>query len=276
MDAVAPLYSIGPRRGWRRVDVRELWAYRELLFFFVWRDVKVRYKQTVLGVAWAVVQPVAAMVLFSVIFGRLVGVPSDGVPYPLFAFAGLVPWTFFATALGGAVAGVVGNANLVRKIYFPKFLLPAASVVGGLVDLALALAVLGGLMAYFGVLPGWHALALPAMLLLAVATALGAGLMLAALNVRFRDVQFTMPFLTQMWFFATPVAYPASVVPEPWRTVMAINPMMGVIEGTRWALLGTTAAPVATLAVSSAVALGLVMAGTMLFRQAEGTLADLV
>ena len=276
MDAVAPLHSIAPRRGWRRVDLRELWAYRELLFFFVWRDVKVRYKQTVLGAAWAVVQPVAAMVLFSVIFGRLVGVPSDGVPYPLFAFAGLVPWTFFATALGGAVAGIVSNANLVRKIYFPKLLLPAASVLSGLVDLALALAVLGALMLYFGVVPGWQVLVLPAMLLLAVATALGAGLVLAALNVRFRDVQFTMPFLTQMWFFATPVAYPASVVPEPWRTMMAINPMVGVIEGTRWALLGTTAAPVATLAVSSIVALGLVLSGTMLFRQAEGTLADLV
>jgi lipopolysaccharide transport system permease protein len=258
------------------VDLRELWAYRELLFFFVWRDVKVRYKQTVLGAAWAVVQPVAAMLLFSVIFGRLVGVPSDGVPYPLFAFAGLVPWTFFATALGGAVAGIVSNANLVRKIYFPKLLLPAASVLSGLVDLALALAVLGALMLYFGVVPGWQVLVLPAMLLLAVATALGAGLVLAALNVRFRDVQFTMPFLTQMWFFATPVAYPASVVPEPWRTMMAINPMVGVIEGTRWALLGTTAAPVATLTVSSIVALGLVLSGTMLFRQAEGTLADLV
>jgi lipopolysaccharide transport system permease protein len=276
MDAVAPLYRIRPPRRWRQLRLREAWAYRELLYFFVWRDVKVRYKQTVLGAAWAVLQPLATMVLFSIVFGRLVGVPSDGVPYPLFAFAGLVMWTFFATALGNAAGSVVSNANLIRKIYFPRVLIPASGVIGGLVDLAIAFGVLGALMLWFGVLPTWKVIVLPVLLLLAVVTALGAGLCLAALNALFRDVQYTVPFLVQFWFFATPVAYPSSLVPEPWRTVMAINPMVGVVEGMRWALLGTTTAPLAAICVSTIVAGALLIVGALCFRQLEGTFADRV
>jgi lipopolysaccharide transport system permease protein len=276
MDAVAPLYRIRPPRRWRQLRLRDAWAYRELLYFFVWRDVKVRYKQTVLGAAWAVLQPLATMVLFSIVFGRLVGVPSDGVPYPLFAFAGLVMWTFFATALGNAAGSVVSNANLIRKIYFPRLLIPASSVIGGLVDLAIALGVLAALMLWFGVLPTWKVVVMPVLLLLAVVTALGAGLCLAALNALFRDVQYTVPFLVQFWFFATPVAYPASLVPEPWRTLMAVNPMVGVVEGMRWALLGVATAPLASICVSSIVASALLIVGVLCFRQLEGTFADLV
>jgi lipopolysaccharide transport system permease protein len=276
MDAVAPLYRIRPPRRWRQLGLREVWAYRELLYFFIWRDVKVRYKQTVLGAAWAVLQPLATMVLFSIVFGRLVGVPSDGVPYPLFAFAGLVMWTFFATALGSAAGSVVSNANLIRKIYFPRVLIPASSVIGGLVDLAIALGVLGALMLWFGVLPTWKVIVMPVLLLLAVVTALGAGLCLAALNALFRDVQYTVPFLVQFWFFATPVAYPSSLVPERWRIFLALNPMTGVVEGVRWAVLGTGVFPFPAVLLSGAVAITLLVSGALVFAQIEGTIADRV
>jgi len=271
-----PLYSIRPHRGWRRLALRELWAHRELLGFFVWRDVKVRYKQTVLGIAWAVVQPLATTLLFSLVLGRFVGVPSDGVPYPLFAFVGLVAWTFFATALSQAAGSVVGSANLVQKIYFPRVLVPAACVIGGLVDFALGLGMLAGLMAWFGAVPTWRVLALPLAVLLIVVTALGAGISLAALNVKYRDVRYAVPFLTQFWFFASPVAYPSSVVPEPWRAVMALNPMVGAVEAMRWALLATGPMPWAVVVISALVASLLLIGGMLAFRRFEGTFADVV
>jgi lipopolysaccharide transport system permease protein len=253
-----------------------VWRYRELLYFFVWRDIKVRYRQTALGVAWAVVQPLATMAVFAVVMGRFMGVPSDGVPYPVFAFAALIPWSFFAGGLGAAANSVVGSANLVRKIYFPKLLVPAASVIGGVVDLMLTLGVLGALMAWYGVMPTWRLVALPAMLALALVTALGVGLCLAVVNVHFRDVQYTIPFLILFWFFATPVAYPMSLAPEGWRMLLGLNPMAGVVEGFRWALLGTPGPSPGVLLASSLVAAAFLLTGLVAFRHFEGKFADVV
>lgn len=267
---------IRPSRGWARVDLRELWDYRELLYFLVWRDVKVRYKQTALGVAWAILQPVATMVVFSLFFGRLAGVPSDGVPYPLFSFAALVPWTFFATGLAQAANSLVGSQNLVTKVYFPRLAIPAAAVLSGVVDFALAFLVLLGMMAAYGLPPGPRLLWTVPFLLLALVTALGAGLWLAALNVRYRDVRYVIPFLIQLWLLATPIAYPGSLLEEPWRTVYGINPMVGVVEGFRWALLGTGAPPGPAVAVSALAALALLLGGALYFRRTERTFADVI
>lgn len=267
---------IRPSRGWPRIGLRELWEYRELLYFLVWRDVKVRYKQTVLGAAWAILQPVATMVVFSLFFGRLAGVPSDGVPYPVFSLAALVPWTFFAQGLAQSANSLVGSQNLITKVYFPRLAIPAATVLSGVVDFALAFPVLLGVMAWHGIVPGVRILWLVPLLLLAFVTALGAGLWLSALNVRYRDVRYVLPFLIQLWLFATPVAYPASLLQEPWRTVYGINPMAGVVEGFRWALLGTGPSPGPLLAASTAAALLLLASGILYFRRMERTFADVV
>jgi lipopolysaccharide transport system permease protein len=256
--------------------LHELWNYRELLYFLIWRDVKVRYKQTVLGVTWAVLQPFFTMVIFSLFFGRLAKVPSDGVPYPIFAYAALLPWTFFANGVAQAANSLVANSNLINKVYFPRLTIPIASVLGGLVDFGPAFAVLLGMMLYYGLYPGVEACWLPIFLLLSLVTSLGVGIGLSALNVHFRDVRYTVPFLLQCWLFATPIAYPSSLLPQPWRTVYAVNPMVGVVEGFRWALLGTGSAPGPMIVVSALAALALLLGAALYFRQMERSFADVV
>lgn len=265
---------IEPPRGLVHVDLAELWRFRELLFFFVWRDVKVRYKQTLLGAAWAVLQPLFTMVVFSVFFGRLAKVPSDGVPYPVFAFAALVPWTFFAHGLAQSAESTVAHANLVKKVYFPRLVLPVAGVLSGLVDFAIAFGVLLVLMLRYGRVPTANVVFLPAFVFLALVTALGVGLWLSALNVRYRDVRYTLAFLSQLWMLATPIAYSSSLLSEPWRTLYGLNPMAGVVEGFRWALLGTATRPGPMLAVSAAAALLLLLSGVLYFKKSEDTFAD--
>ena len=271
-----PTLRIEPSRGWVSLKLHELWEYRELLYFLTWRDIKVRYKQTVLGAAWAIIQPFFTMVVFSLFFGKLAQVPSDGVPYPIFSFAALVPWTFFANGLGQSANSLVGSANMIKKVYFPRLAVPLATIVAGAVDFVLAFVVLLAMMAFYGIVPTANVIWLPLLLLLAFITALGAGLWLSALNVQFRDVRFTIPFLTQFWLFATPIAYPSSLLDEPWRTLYGINPMVGVVEGFRWALLGTDTAPGPIIAVSSLAAIGLLLSGAYFFRRMERSFADVV
>ena len=274
----APLavFRIQPHRGWVALKLAEVWEYRELLLFLTWRDMKVRYKQTVLGIAWAVIQPLFTMVVFSLFFGRLAAMPSDGIPYPVFAYAALVPWTFFANGLAQSADSLVGSANLIRKVYFPRLAIPLATVMSGIVDFAIAFVVLLVLMLYYGIAPTTNVLWLPLLLLLAVITALGVGLWLSALNVKFRDVRYIVPFLVQFWLFATPIAYPSSLLREPWRTVYGLNPMAGVVEGFRWALLGSQTAPGPMIIVSFATALVILIAGAFYFRRMEDTFADIV
>ena len=262
-------------RGWVGLKLAELWHYRELLYFLTWRDVKVRYKQTALGAAWAVIQPFFTMLVFSLFFGRLAKIPSDGVPYPIFAYVALVPWTFFASGLAQSADSLVGSANLLRKVYFPRLLIPMATVVSGLVDFVIAFLVLLGMMVFYGITPTAHILWLPLLVLLALVTALGVGLWLSALNVMFRDVRYIVPFVVQFWLFATPIAYPSSLLQEPWRTIYGLNPMAGVVEGFRWALLGS-ARPGPMVAVSAAVAVALLIGGAFFFRRMERAFADIV
>jgi lipopolysaccharide transport system permease protein len=267
---------IRPSLGWRWLDLRELWRYRELLYFLVWRDVKVRYKQTVLGASWAIIQPFLTMVVFSLFFGRLAQVPSDDLPYPVFSFAALVPWTFFATGLTQSANSLVNSQGLLKKVYFPRLALPVASVLSGAVDFLLAFVVLLGMMVYYAILPTAQIVWLLPLLVLALITSLGAGLWLAALNVRYRDVRHVIPFLVQIWLFATPIAYPSSLVPDPWRTVYGLNPMVGVVEGFRWALLGVDTEPGPMIAASTAAACALLVGGAFYFRRLERTFADVV
>lgn len=271
-----PVTLIRPRSGWVPLDLRELWAYRELLYFLVLRDVMVRYKQTVLGAAWAVLQPVLTMVVFSLFFGKLAKIPSDGVPYPIWSYAALVPWTLFAGALMQASNSLVGGQNLIKKVYFPRLALPIAATLAGLVDFLIAFIVLLVMMAGFGITPTIQLLWLPALVLLALVTALGVALWLSALNVQFRDIKHTLPFLIQLWLFITPIAYPSSIVPEQYRPLLALNPMAGVVEGFRWALLGTDTAPGLMVGISSLVALLLLIGGAFYFRRMEKSFADVV
>jgi len=274
--SIVPVTVIRPSRGWISLNLRDLWEYRELLYFLTWRDVKVRYKQTVLGAAWAIIQPFFTMVVFSVFFGKLAKMPSDDIPYPIFSYAALVPWTFFANGLSQSSSSLVASANLIKKVYFPRLVVPISSVISGAVDFALAFVVLLGMMLYFGIVPTWNVLWLPLLLLLALVTSLGVGLWLTAMNVQFRDVRYAVPFLVQAWMFATPIAYPSSLLDEPWRTVYGINPMAGVVEGFRWALLGTETAPGPIVLVSALVAVGLLVSGAFYFRRMEKTFADVV
>ncbi len=267
---------IQPSTGWVSFNLRELWQYRELLFFFVWRDVKVRYKQTIMGVSWAILQPLFTMVVFSLFFGRLAQVPSDELPYPIFSYAALVPWTFFANSLTQASNSLVVNANMIKKIFFPRLTIPIASVFAGVVDFGLAFLVLIGMMAFYRIAPTRNVIWLPLFLLLALCTSLGVSLWLSAMNVQFRDVRYTIPFLNQAWLFATPVAYPSSLLSQPWQTLYGLNPMVGVVEGFRWALLGTETAPEPMFALSAFVALALLLSGTAYFRRMEKTFADVV
>jgi len=266
---------IRPSSGWSGLHLRDLWTSRELVYFLVWRDVKVRYKQTALGAAWALLQPLLAMCVFSLFFGRLARVGSDGVPYPLFNLAGLVPWTYFAFSLTEAANSVVGSRQLITKVYFPRLAIPLAPVLAGLVDLAIAFGLLLAVMAWYGFVPGPRILLVPLLVLLTAVTAFGAGLWLAALNVRYRDVRYVLPFLTQLWLFATPVVYPSSLVPAAWRPVYGLNPMAGVVDGFRWALLGA-GSPWGTLPVSICTAVALVAGGAYYCRRMERSFADLM
>jgi lipopolysaccharide transport system permease protein len=262
----------GPRLGTR---LREVWDYRELLLFLTWRDIKVRYRQTVLGAAWAILQPVLSVVVFSVFFGKLAGMPSDGLPYPVFAYCGLVPWQLFAFALSSSANSLVANQHLVSKVYFPRLVVPLSTVIAGLVDFGIAFAVLLLIMLYYGIVPMAAIAALPFFVLLAVGAAIAVGLGLSALNVRFRDVRHTIPFLTQFWLFATPIAYPSSLVPEKWRALYGLNPMAGVVEGFRWALLGGPA-PGDMVWVSAAIVVVGLAASVAYFLRVERTLADIL
>jgi lipopolysaccharide transport system permease protein len=267
---------IVPAKGWVSLRLRELWEYRELLYFLVWRDIKVRYKQTALGAAWAIIQPVCTMVVFSLFFGKLAKMHSDGIPYPIFSYAALVPWTFFANGLNHASNSLVGSSNLLKKVYFPRLTIPIATVLSGIVDFGLAFLVLLALMPYYGMYPSMNVIWLPLFLLLALITSLGVGLWLSALNVQFRDVRYIMPFLTQFWLFATPIAYSSSLLDEPWRTIYGLNPMVGVVEGFRWALTGTNAAPSGMILVSAVASLVVLAGGALYFRRMERTFADVV
>lgn len=272
-----PVLHLKPSKGWVSLRLRELWEYRELLYFLTWRNVKIRYKQTLLGAAWAVIQPFFTMVVFSIFFGRLAGISSDGIPYPIFSYAALVPWSFFAQGLTQASNSLVGGSSLITKVYFPRLAMPIATILAGAVDFLLAFVVLLGMMFYFGIAPTINALWLPLFFLLAMVTALGAGLWLSAMNVQFRDVHYTVPFLTQFWMFMTPIAYPSSLIETPLlRTLYGLNPMTGVVEGFRWALLGTDTQPGLTIIASSAVAVILLVSGAFYFRRMEKTFADVV
>lgn len=267
---------IQPSKGWAGLNLRELWRYRDLFYFFVWRDLKVRYKQTILGAGWAIIQPFLTMVIFSLFFGRLAQVPSDGVPYPIWSYTALVPWTFFANALSQASNSLVNNANMLKKIYFPRIIMPVATVMAGLVDFFLAFIVLLAMMLFYRLAPTIGVLWLPYFMLLAIVTSLGVSLWLSAMNVQFRDVRYIIPFLTQAWLFITPIAWPSSLLSEPWRTLLGINPMASVVDGFRWALLGTDTWPGTMLIVSSIVGFVLLFTGMAYFRRMERTFADVV
>lgn len=272
----ASLTIIRPSHGWVSLKLRELWDYRELLFFLAWRDVSVRYKQTVLGAAWAIVQPFFTMLVFSLFLGRLGKIPSDGMPYPIFAYAALLPWQYFATALTSSADSLVGSANLLSKVYFPRLVIPLAGVLPAAIDFALAFIVLIGMMLYYGITPTWNVVFLPFFLLLALISALGVGLWLSAMNVEYRDIRYAIPFLVQFWLFASPVAYPSSMVPEQWQPLYGLNPMAGVIEGFRWALLGSHTQPGLMTGVSALVAIVLLVTGAFYFRRVEKRFADVV
>lgn len=278
LDAAATMTTvIEPAHGWVPLKIGELWEYREVLYYLVWRDIKVRYRQTVIGATWAVIQPLMTMVVFSVFLGKLAKVPSDGAPYPLFAFAALVPWSFFANGLTQSANSLVASGHLITKVYFPRLLVPMARVLSGVPDIGLSFLVLLGLVALYGHFHiGLSLLWLPFLAVLALMTAFGIGLWLSALNVQYRDIQHAIPFLVQIWLFATPIAYPSSLLAEPWRTIYGLNPMVGVVEGFRWSLLGSGRPPGLPLMVSAGAALTLVVSGAFFFRRVERTFADVI
>jgi len=271
-----PVLRIEPSKGWVSLKLKELWEYRELFYFLTWRDIKVRYKQTILGVGWAIIQPFFSMLVFSLFFGRLAKIPSDGVPYPIFCYTALVPWMFFANGLGKSADSMVGNASLIKKVYFPRLIIPITSVVSGLVDFVLSFIVLLGMMLYYRITATSNILWLPLFLLLGLVVALGVGLWLSAMNVQFRDIRYIVPFMIQFWLFATPIAYPSSLLKEPWRTVYGMNPMVGVVEGFRWALLGTRTVPGPMIAVSVLISMAILIGGCFYFRRMEKSFADVV
>jgi lipopolysaccharide transport system permease protein len=275
-DPPPAVHVIAPGRAWAPLRLDELWEFRDLLYLLVWREIRIRYKQTALGVAWAVLQPMLMMAVFTVFFGRLAGLPSDGVPYPAFALAALLPWQLFAFALSESSNSVVANQRVITKVYFPRLIMPIAGVLVGVADFGCTFIVLLAVVALYGIIPGWAVLTLPLWIGLALASALSVGVWLSALNVRYRDVRYTLPFLTQVWLFATPVAYSSSMVPAAWRPIAALNPMVGVVDGFRWAILGTSTFPGTTVIVSAAATLLLLAAGLVYFRSVERTFADIV
>ncbi|HET6846709.1 MAG TPA: ABC transporter permease [Anaerolineales bacterium] len=267
---------IRPSTGLAALNLGDLWTYRELIAFMIWRDLKVRYKQTMLGAAWAVIQPVLTMLVFNFVFGTVAKVPTDGVPYPIFSYTALLPWGLFTTALNTASRSLTANQNMITKIYFPRLVLPIASVLGGLVDFAIAFVILIVMLFYYRVTPTAAVWTLPLFLLLALITALGTALWLSAINVQYRDVNYVLPFLTQFWLFLTPVAYSAKVISEKWQIVYSLNPMAGVVNGFRWALLGTDTGPGLTMGISTAIALVVLISGLFYFRSMERTFADMI
>ena len=276
MHDLTPVIRVQPTRGWVRLQFHELWHYRGLLYFLTWRDVKVKYKQTTLGISWAIIQPVLNTVIFTIVFGRFIGVRTPGnVAYEIFAFSSMLMWGFFATGLNAASSSVVGNANLISKVYFPRLIVPVAGVAGALPDFLVGFIVLLAVMPFYGVMPGLTILLTPLFLLLAILTALGVGIWLAALTARYRDFRYVLPFLVQFWFFASPVAYSSAHITQPWRTLYGLNPMTGVIEGFRWAVLGQQP-PAGMLVLSVAVALFFLVTGLFYFRRVEKTFADLI
>lgn len=272
----APILIIEPSRGWVPINLAELWAYRELLYFLTWREVKVRYKQTALGALWAIIQPLFTMLVFSLFFGRLAKMPSDNIPYPLFSLTALIPWTFFANGLTQSSNSLVTNSNLISKVYFPRLAIPLASVFSGVVDFGISFLLLLCMLPLYHISLPTQVWLLPFFFTLALITALGTSLWLSALNVEFRDVRYTVPFLTQFWMFATPIAYPASLLREPWKTVYGVNPMVGVVEGFRWSLLGAKDAPGPIIAVSSLASVLILIGGAFYFRRMEKTFADIL
>jgi lipopolysaccharide transport system permease protein len=272
-----PFRLIQASSGWVPLNLNELWEYRELLYFLTWRDIKIRYKQTILGASWAIIQPFFTMIVFSLFFGHLAGIPSNGIPYPIFSYAALVPWTFFANGLQLSSNSLVGSANLIKKVYFPRLVIPLSTIVGGFVDFVLAFVVLLIMMLFYGIVPTINIIWLPFLLLLAFITSLGVGLWMSAMNVQFRDVRYIVPFLTQFWLFATPIAYPSTLIENDiLRSIYGINPMVGVIEGFRWALLDTDTSPNALIFVSTVIAILLLMSGLFYFRRMEKTFGDVV
>ena len=269
-----PFIVIESGRPLWQINLKELWDYRELLYFLVWRDVKVRYKQTAIGIAWAILQPLLTMIIFTLVFSQFAKIPSEGVPYPIFAFAALLPWIYFSQAIGRCASSVIGDAGLITKVYFPRLIIPLAAVIPPLVDFCCSLLILFAMIAWYGIAPTWALLAAPAFLLLALLTALGVGLWLSALNVRYRDVNYVVPFLIQIWMFASPVVYPVSLVPEKWRLLYSLNPMVGVIEGFRWAVLGKTPPHFGIIAISGIAVLALLVGGILFFKRMERTFPD--
>jgi lipopolysaccharide transport system permease protein len=270
-----PLVSIRPGGTWSPLSLRDLWSYRELLYFLIWRDVKVRYKQTLLGAVWAVIQPLFAMLIFTLFFGRLAGIPSDGIPYPLFAYAGLLPWMFFSNAVTNSGNSLVGSSNLITKVYFPRMIIPGASAAAGLVDFGISFVILVVLMAHYGVSITAGVLMMPALVVLTMLLALGVGMWLSALNVKYRDVRHALPFLIQLWMFATPIVYPSSIMPARWRWALAINPMAGIIEGYRSSLFGREM-DWPMLGISAGITVALLVCSAYAFRRMEKTFADVV
>jgi len=271
-----PVTVVRPSSGWIRLGLIDIWRFRELLYFLVWRDLKIRYKQTLVGVLWVILQPVLTMIIFNFVFGRLAGLPSQGVPYPLFVFSGLLPWQLFASGLSASSLSIVSSSNVVSKVYFPRLLIPLAAVLGGVVDLLVALVVLFGLMAYYNFHPGIAFVTLPLFLLLAVAAAFGVGLWLSMLNVKYRDIQYTIPFLTQIWMFMTPVAYASLLIPPKFRLLYHLNPMATVVDGFRWALLGIKPEFGAPALGSLSMVVLIIFSGLIYFRRAEKTFADVI
>ena len=276
LETATLVRRIEPTRGWVSLQLDELWHYRELLYFLIWRDVKVKYKQTALGVTWAIIQPFFMMVVFSLFFGKLAKIPSDGIPYPIFSYAAMVPWTFFANGLTQTSNSLVSNANLIKKVYFPRLSIPIAAILSGVVDFLFAFIVLLGMMIYFGIYPTANIIWLPLFIILALITSLGIGLWLSALNVKYRDIRYAVPFLIQLWLFASPIVYPSSFLSGWQRTVYGLNPMVGVVDGFRWALLGTTSFNAASCLLSGIVAGSMLVAGAFYFRRVEKHFADIV
>jgi lipopolysaccharide transport system permease protein len=263
-----------PSSGWPKLNLIELWEYRELLFILAWRDMSIRYKQTILGGLWAIIQPFVTMIIFSVVFGKLAKMPSDDIPYPIFSYAALVPWAFFVNALNKSSLSLISNTNLINKVYFPRLVLPVSAVIVGTIDFFVAFFMLLLMMLFFGIIPTIAIICLPFFIVLTLITSLGVGIWIATLNVKFYDLQNALPFIIQAWMFATPVAYPSSLLDEPWRSIYGINPMAGVVEGFRWALLGTDTSPGGILIVSSITACIILIAGMFYFKHVEPTFAD--
>ncbi len=271
-----PVIRIEPSKGLVSLHLKDVWEYRELLYFLTWRDIKVRYKQSLLGVGWSVLQPLLTMIIFTFVFGRFAGVPSEGIPYPLFSFAALLPWQYFASAVGRSGVSIVNSSNLIAKVYFPRLIIPLSAAIAPAVDFAVTLVMLILLMAYYGVLPTMHVVFLPAFFLLTFAAAMAVSVWLSALHVRYRDVGYVIPFLVQIWMFISPVAYPSSLVPEQWRFLYGLNPMAGVIEGFRWALFGQGHPPDIAVGLSVVVTLVVLLGGLFFFQKTEETFADIV